>query len=390
MLNRELIEQEYDFLKDEIFLNVSSVVMPPKRVQAKYNSFMNEYIENYGDDIVPKSWQIVEETRKKIAQLIHAQDPLEIGFVKNTCEGVSILADGYPFKQGDNVVLCNQEHQANLFPWINVHQRKGVELKVVHAKDNEINADDLISQIDEHTRILTISSIQFSTGFYADLKKLGQACKEHNVLFMVDGIQALGRFDINVQEMNIDYLAAGTNKGLLGTLGAGFVYCSKQYCEQIIPPYASYQSVVSHVSPPNITTNFDTLEWHHDSRRFESGNLSYNCINAINAGVELILELGIENIESHIKQLEKYLRNQLTDLHIHVVQAKDEKNWGGIVCVYYPENQDEQVMSILKKYKIHCTIRGGYIRFGLEFFNTQEQMDIVSKALHEIDQLGGK
>ena len=182
MLNRELIQKEYDFLKDEIFLNVSSVVMPPKRVQAKYNSFMNEYIENYGDDIVPKSWQIVEETRKKIAQLIHAQDPLEIGFVKNTCKGVSILADGYPFKQGDNVVLCNQEHQANLFPWINVHQRKGVELKVVHAKDNEINADDLISQIDEHTRILTISSIQFSTGFYADLKKLGQACTNYSTL----------------------------------------------------------------------------------------------------------------------------------------------------------------------------------------------------------------
>ena len=88
-----------------------------------------------------------------------------------------------------------------------------------------------------------------------------------------------------------------------------------------------------------------------------------------------------------MKKLEKYLRGKLTDLHLHVVQAADEKNWGGIVCVYYPAHAEEQVIEILKKYKIHCTMRGGYIRLGLEFYNTMEQMDIVSEALHEIDRL---
>ena len=95
---------------------------------------------------------------------------------------------------------------------------------------------------------------------------------------------------IDVQAMNIDWLVAGTNKGLLGTLGAGIVYCTNRIVKDIIPPYASYQSVISHVAPPAITTNFDFLEWHPNARRFESGNLSYNCINAINKGIELILE----------------------------------------------------------------------------------------------------
>lgn len=387
MLNQELIDREYSFLGDEIFLNVSYVAMPPLRVQKAYGSFMDEYVSYYGDDMVVKVWDIVEDTRVKLAGLIGAEDPYEIGFTKNTCEGVSILADGYPFVQGDNVVIADQEHQANLLPWINVHQRKGVELHVVKSKNGEVPVEDMIAAIDERTRILTVSSVQFSTGFYSDLHRLGVACKERGVVFMVDGIQALGRLRIDVQEMNIDWLVSGTNKGLLGTLGAGFVYCRKSLVEKIIPPYASYQSVISHVKPPAITTNFDYLEWHSDSRRFESGNLSYNCINAINKGVELLLELGISEIEAHVRKLEKHLRAKLQDLKLHVVQAEDEKNWGGVICVYYPADAEQQVIRILEKYKIHCTMRGGYIRLGLDFYNTLEQMDIVSVALHEIDAL---
>ena len=387
MLNQELIDKEYSFLGDAVFLNVSSVVMPPVRVQKAYQAFMPEYISNYGDDIVPRAWSIVLDTRKKMAELIHAQEPLEIAFVKNTCEGVSILADGYPFQAGDNVVVADQEHQANLYPWINVHQRKAVELHVVKSRNGEIYADDMIAAIDGNTKVLAVSAVQFSTGFYSDLYKLGKACREKSVIFMVDGIQALGRINIDVQAMNIDWMTAGTNKGLLGTLGAGFVYCRKELVEKIIPPYASYQSVVSHVAPPAVTTNFDCLEWYPDARRFESGNLSYNCIQAINKGVELILELGIQNIEAHIRQLETCLRSKLCDLSIHVVQAADEKNWGGIVCVYYPPQADEEVVKILQRYKIHCTMRGGYIRVGLEFYNTLSQMDIVAEALHEVDKI---
>ncbi|MGN1276564.1 MAG: aminotransferase class V-fold PLP-dependent enzyme [Floccifex sp.] len=386
-MNEKLIEQEFSFLKDEIFLDVSRVVMPPLHVQNAYRNFMDDYVSNYGDDVVSKSWDMVEQTRKVVSQLIHC-DSSEIGFVKNTCEGVSILAFGFPFEKGDNVIVIDQEHQANLFPWINVHQQRGVDLHVVKSQNGSICMQDIINQMDDHTRIVAVSAIQFSTGFYMDLKKLGNICHQKNILFMVDGIQALGRMCIDVQEMHIDYMASGTNKGLLGTLGAGFVYCSKDWVEKIIPTYASYQSVINHVSPPAVTTNFEFLEWHTDARRFESGNLSYNCILALQKGVELILELGIENIESKIISLEKYLRNKIKDVSLKVVQPENEKNYGGIVCVYYPVNHEKNVKEILKKYKIHCTMRGGYIRLGINFYNTLEQMEQVSKAIHEIDCLG--
>lgn len=370
-----------------MFLNVSSVVMPPERVRTAYRDFMDDYVSNFGADVVTRAWEIVEDARPKLQKLIHAADPHEIAFVKNTSEGVSILANGLKWRRGDNIVIADQEHQSALFPWINVHERKRVKLKVVKSVDGEVPTQVMIDAIDERTRVLMVSAVQFSTGFAADLKALGQACQEKGVIFAVDGIQALGRLKIDVQELGIDYLAAGGNKGLLGTLGAGFVYCSDRIVKDIIPCYAGYQSTVSHVAPPSITTEFSRLEWYPHARRFESGNLSYNCILAISRGVDLILELGIDEIEAHIRKLERELRDQIADLPLHVVQAAHERNWGGIVCVYYPPDREDDVVRILGEHKIYATMRGGYMRFGLEFYNTSEQMKIVSKALHEIAAL---
>ena len=387
MLDLNLIQKEYGFMGDTVFLNVSQVVVPPKRVQDAYRKFMDDYVSNFGIDIVSRAWDIVNNTRPKLQKLINAKESHEIAFVKNTAEGISILANGIKYNEGDNIVIADQEHQSILFPWIAAHERYGIELKVVKSIGKDVDVDGLIAAIDEHTRVVAVSSVQFSTGFRADLKKLGAACKEKGVIFCVDGIQALGRLKIDVQEMNIDWLAAGGNKGLLATLGAGFVYCSDRIVKDIIPCYAGYQSTVSHVSPPSITTEFDHLEWYPHARRFESGNLSYNCIEAISNGVDLVLELGIENIESHIKMLEKHLRSLISDLKLTVVQAENEKDWGGVVCVYYPPEKENEVVKILENHKIVGTMRGGYIRFGLNFYNTMEQMEIVSKALHEIDNL---
>lgn len=192
---------------------------------------------------------------------------------------------------------------------------------------------------------------------------------------------------MDVQACHIDYLVAGSNKGLLGSLGCGFVYCSDRIVQDIIPPYAGYQSTVSHVSPPSVTTNFEHLEWYPHARRFESGNLSYNCIYAVDKGVELLLELGLENIEAHTLELERYLREKLQGLPLHVVQPDDPRYWSGIICIYYPKEKDQEVIDILKGYHIHGTMRGGYIRFGLDFYNTKEQMDIVVKALFEVAEL---
>ena len=155
MLDFKRIQKEYSFLNEEIFLDVSRVVMPPLCVQNVYSSFMKDYICDFDLDVVSSLWEMVEDTRKKVAQLIHC-DSSEIGFVKNTCEGISILANGYPFKKGDNVVLVDQEHSANLFPWIRIHEYKGVDLHIVKSINGNIQIQDIVKQIDENTKILSI------------------------------------------------------------------------------------------------------------------------------------------------------------------------------------------------------------------------------------------
>lgn len=386
MLNQELISKEFDFLGDGIFLNVSQVGMPPKRVQDAYRSFMDNYIASYGMGMVPAAWDMVAETRELVAELVNCE-PHEVGFTKNTCEGVSILANGYPLKAEDNVVIADQEHQSVLFPWINMHEKIGLKLNVVKSIDGNIRTQDMLDAIDENTKILIVSSAQFSTGFRADLKTLGDECKKRGIIFAVDGIQTLGRYVMDVKEFNIDYLVAGTNKGLFGTLGAGFVYCSDRIVKDIIPPYAGYQSTMSHVAPPSVTTNFETLEWYPNARRFESGNLSYNCIYAINKGISFLLELGVENIQKQIEELEEDLRNRLEGISLHVVTPEPAQHRSGIICVYYPANKDDEADKILKSKKIYCTMRGGYIRIGLDFYNTKEQMAVVADALYEVAAL---
>ncbi len=385
MLDRNLVEREYGFLKDVIFLNASSVVMPPMRVQNAYGNFMADYVRAFGAGVVPKGWDIVNEARGRLASLINCQAH-EIAFTKNTCEGLSIAAAAIDVSPGDNAVVCDQEHEANLFPWMN-QRRRGLELRVVHAPNGEVDIGALLARCDDRTKALSVSSAQFTTGHAVDLRMLGAECRARDIIFVVDGVQSVGRLKLDVKECNIDYLAAGGHKGLLGTLGAGFVYCSDRIVSELIPPYASYQSVINHVPPPALTTQFDYLEWQPDARRLEAGSPNFNGVLAISRGVELILELGIENIESTIRALESEFRSLIANLPLKIVEPSVPERRSGIVCVYYPKGTEAEVQAILRSRKIFCSMQAGYLRFCIEFYNTSEQIEIAAGALQEISRL---
>ena len=242
--------------------------------------------------------------------------------------------------------------------------------------------------MDDRTIAVATSTVQFSTGFRIDMDRLGGVCHEKGIHLFVDGIQSAGRLEIDVKKQHIDYLACGGNKGLLGTLGAGFIYCSKEIVEQVIPPYASYQSAVNHVKPPAVTTDFSRIEWKNDARRLESGNLNYAGIAAIKAGVSLINELGIENIESHVMALDKRLRDGIKGIRLNVVTPPEPINYSGIVCVFYPNAHEGQVIEILHRHKIYTTMRGGYIRMAMHAYNTEHDIDEAIAALWKIEKLG--
>ncbi|MCC8023957.1 MAG: aminotransferase class V-fold PLP-dependent enzyme [Clostridium sp.] len=382
MLDQLLIEKEFGYLEPDIYLNISSVAMPPVRVRDVCRSFMDDYVESMGRKVMTDFEGMREETKKKLAQLINA-NPEEIIFVKNTTEGNSILASGYQKAPGGNVVICDLEHPSNLFPWINARSR-GVEIKAVKTREGQVPAESVLEQMDEDTRVVSLSAIEYGSGFFTDLKTIGRECRRRGIVFAVDGIQALGRMEIDVEDMCIDYLAAGGFKGLMGTLGAGFVYCSPTLISHIVPPYSGYQSTVSHGVPPEVTTDFQQLPWHDDIRRLESGSLNTYGIMAMDRGVDLILELGIRDIQEHIINLERYLRGKLSALPVTVWGQKEPERWSGIIVVQFPARLFQKARDIMDRYRIYTTLREGYIRISIGLYNTKQQMDSVYNALREL------
>src|SRR5438552_3061265 len=135
--------------------------------------------------------QRVEGVRQLAARLIHASDPLDIAFVKNTSEGIGIVAEGFPWKAGDNVIIAADEYPANVYPWMNLSDR-GVEVRTVPSRQGRILIDDIISLMDARSRIVSLSHVEFATGFRNDLAAIGELCRQRGVLFFVDAIQSLG------------------------------------------------------------------------------------------------------------------------------------------------------------------------------------------------------
>ncbi len=379
-----MIAEEFSGLKDIVFANAAHVIIPPKCVLSAYNGFTERYVSRHAQGILEEAWQIIDNARKEIANLINAK-PDEIAFVKNTCESMGIISNGFPFKKGDNVILVDQEHPSNLFPWIKLHEQQGVELEIVKNKNWDISEDELLERVNENTKAIVISAVQFTTGVYVDLKKIGDFCRKNNILFIVDGIQAIGRMNIDVTAMNIDYLGCGSNKGLLSMLGAGFLFCRKGLIEKITPPYVGFQSVDNFVSPPALTTDYSKIHWKKDAGKFEAGNLNYSGIAAINSGVSLVNSLGIIEIEKHILNLQETLFSMISEMNLSFrTPIENIDHWSGIICIYYDAGNEKQIRAIMDRHKIITTYRGGYIRFALNFYNTEEQLEIIKDALDEI------
>jgi selenocysteine lyase/cysteine desulfurase len=215
----------------------------------------------------------VEEVRALAARLLNA-DPLDIAFIKNTSEGIGIAAEGLPWQVGDNVVTAEDEYPANLYPWMNLAGR-GVELRRVPSRDGRILLDDLRAAIDGRTRLVSLSYVEYASGFRNDLDAIGGLCREEGILFFVDAIQGLGVLPLDVRKTPIDFLSADGHKWLLGPEGAGLFWIRRELVERLHPVGVGWNSVID-------SRNFDHVEFRlkPNAGRWESGSLNVGGILA--------------------------------------------------------------------------------------------------------------
>ncbi len=220
----ESYRDEFPVTRNYVYLDHAGVAPVSLRVKRAVEEFISDATESGAFNYT--SWtKRVEEIRRKSAALIGAESE-EVAFVRNTSHGISIVAQGLDWKEGDNLIVYEKEFPSNIYPWLNLKER-GVEVRFISSPNERILIEDIEGLIDSRTRLITLSSVQFSSGFRVDLKSVGELCRRKGVLFFVDAIQSLGVVPMDVEEFHVDFLAADGHKWLLSPEGTGIFYCRR-------------------------------------------------------------------------------------------------------------------------------------------------------------------
>lgn len=308
-----------------------------------------------------------EDVRLKLSGLLGGQAD-EYALVTSTGVGISIVAAGYNWEKGDNVVVPADEHWNNSFPW-QALQKKGIEVRFVPVdKDNRINPEKVSALTDKNTKIISTAAVRFNSGFRTDLKKIGDIAHDRGALFVVDGIQAAGVIPLNVETDNIDILCSAGFKWLLGMPGTGFLYVNKNVQEMISPMLPGMFAA---------DNNSKELVYFPDARRFETGTIAYSHFYSWIAGLDLIKEIGVENIYKRVLLLTDKIILGLKDKGVNIVTPIDSITERSSILLFTmgSEEANKELYGKLLKHDIIITLRDGLIRISPSFFNTEEEID---------------
>jgi cysteine desulfurase / selenocysteine lyase len=364
-MNFENIRKEFPVTDEVIFFDHARVAPLPERLRKVITAFINDATD-FGT-VHYETWMLeLECTRKKFAQLINA-DMDEVAFIKNTSEGISIVANGFDWQSGDNVVISDIEFPANVYPWWNLKQR-GVETRMVKSIEGRVRFDDLSKKIDDRTRILSISSVGCNSGFRSDLNRIGTLCREKGVLFFVDAIQSLGALPMDVKKDYIDFLSADGHKWMLSVEGLGGFYISKDVIDRIRPVTMGWGNVVN---AENFMDYDFTLK--KDAKKFEEGTPNTMSIYAFGAALGLLLEAGINNIENRVMNLGDCIITELNRRNIKIYSSTISEERSGNVSFTLKKNVD-LLYSFMIENKVKLTVRDGLVRLSPHFYNNEDEI----------------
>ncbi len=313
----------------------------------------------------------VKDTKKIISKLLNACYK-EIAFTQNTSHGLSIIASGFLWKPGDVVMVPVPDFPSNIYPWMHL-EAKGVNIKYVNRIKGRLNVDILEKALHPKTRMITLSSVDYATGYMADLYSIGNFCKEKGIFFCVDAIQSLGVIPMDVKKFNIDFLSAGSHKWLMGPMGVGFLYVANKSINMIRPPIVGWKSVEDE---ENFTIDFKLKR---NALVFEPGTLNFSGIFGLYAALKLIDEI-IPEISEKIFSLQNILFDELKNRKFETNIYKKQKNRSGILT-FTPKGNPEDFFSYLLQNNIIVSLRNGKIRIAPHFYNNEKDINIFLKTI---------
>lgn len=318
----------------------------------------------------------LERARGAAARLIGA-DPQEIALGWNTSFGINLAALALPIRTGSTVVVSDREFPSNVYPWM---ATPGATLEIVPT-DQMGRPDEarLLERLDRgDVSVFALSSVQFSTGFRADLERFGRFCRERDIFFVVDAIQSLGQLPLDVRAASIDILATGGQKWLCAPFGTGFAYVRRELLQRMDPVLVGWTGMTASSDLASLTD----YRWglRPDARRFEVATLPFHDFAGFSTSVELLLEVGLEQIAAHTQRL---LAPVIEWVHarddVDLVSATDPRNRSAILAFRTPGS--ERVVERLQAAGVTCGRREGSIRLSPHFYSDEADVAIALEVL---------
>ena len=364
---------QFPVTKRAIYFNHAAVSPLSEPVARAMNDIAESFLKE-GILCEERVFGRVDEVRGAIARFVGARKE-EIAFAKNTTQAVLMAAHGIRWKRGDNLVMPSIEFPANVYPWLALEKR-GVRVKMIAPRDGRITVDMIAGACTARTRAVTISSVQFSNGFRADVAALGSFCRDRGIYFHVDGIQSLGMLRCDVRTMKIDFLSAGGHKWLLGPTGSGFFYCRRELIGELDMWNPGWLGVVD----ARNYLHFDPT-YRDDAKRWEEGSLNLYGISGLGATIERFLEIGMANVERRILGLTDLLEEGLRERGYRITSARGARERSGIICFDRPKEDAAEIYRKLCDGGVVASLREGAIRLAPHFYNDEGEVERVLDLL---------
>lgn len=376
----ELIAQQFPVNDQCMYLNHAAVAPWPKCTSDAVKEFAEENCLTGAQGYL--TWLKKEQTlRSKLAKLVGSQNEECIALVKNTSEALSIVAYGLDWQAGDIVLISDDEFPSNRIVWESLAQKFGVIVQQVHisAEDPEAEILAAIQSTSCKPKLISVSAVQYASGIKLDLAKLGKACKENDVLFCVDAIQAVGAMEFKCDEWHIDFAMADGHKWMLGPEGLGFFFVKESHIQSLKLYQYGWHMIEG-------AGDFSIKNWQvaNNAKRFECGSPNMLAGYALEASTDLLLKVGLNNIASAIESNHAYLLTKLQALGAEILSPLEPKLRAGIVTFKFDQVDSAELYQKLMSHNVVCANRGGGVRFSPHFHTNKECMDKAIEVLVNI------
>jgi selenocysteine lyase/cysteine desulfurase len=377
LANEELRRQEFPVARDKIFLAHAGDCPLPRRVARAISDYAEQATASDQETLIFPG--ALNNGRKLAARLLNCRED-EAAFVGPTSLALSFVASGLKFRRSDNIVIYHDDYPSNVYPWMAL-AAQGIEVRLLNTRGlGVIRPMDVLGQVDENTRLVALASCHFVSGYRIDHAAIGKALRERGILFCLDAIQTLGAFPTTVE--HVDFLAADAHKWLLGPCGAGVLYVRRELQDKLNPPIYGWHNVrcPNHVAQEQIV-------YRSGSKKFEAGSQNLLGLVGLIAAMELILEIGVDNITGELLRKRAWLVPALQAKGCEILHANVmRENASGIISFSKPAHDLTALHQKLLDANIVTSLRVDragqrYLRLSPHFYNTDVELRRVVEML---------